>query len=224
MIKNLPYTAKEHEIKELFSRYGELVRFLVSPFNTLAIAEYESKTNAAAAMENLAYHKFNYIQPIYLEYAPKGFVNTKARSSKEEEASKKDQPEEEEDAEADKETQKKMQRQIYVKNLNFDTREEQLEEAFRESNIGTIKSVKIVRKSENQQSRGYGFVEVDSKESAEKAVKKLQNFLLDGHAIKLSLSTKSITKAQEKEDKERLLGKRKRADKTEQAEIENEEV
>ena len=117
-----------------------------------------------------------------------------------------------------------MQRQIYVKNLNFDTREEQLEEAFKESNIGTIKSVKIVRKSENQQSRGYGFVEVDSKESAEKAVKKLQNFLLDGHAIKLSLSTKSITKAQEKEDKERLLGKRKRADKTEQAEIENEEV
>ena len=104
MIKNLPYTAKEHEIKELFSRYGELVRFLVSPFNTLAIAEYESKTNAAAAMENLAYHKFNYIQPIYLEYAPKGFVNTKARSSKEEEASKKDLPEEEEDAEADKET------------------------------------------------------------------------------------------------------------------------
>ena len=124
MIKNLPYTAKEHEIKELFSRYGELVRFLVSPFNTLAIAEYESKTNAAAAMENLAYHKFNYIQPIYLEYAPKGFVNTKAKSTKEEEASKRDLPEEQEDAEVDKETQKKMQRQIYVKNLNFDTREE----------------------------------------------------------------------------------------------------
>ena len=83
MIKNLPYTAKEPEIKELFQRYGELVRFMVSPFNTLAIAEYESKTNAAAAMENLAYHKFNYIQPIYLEYAPKGFVNTKVRPKSE---------------------------------------------------------------------------------------------------------------------------------------------
>ena len=46
MIKNLPYTAKEHEIKDLFERYGELVRFLVSPYNTLAIAEYESKSNA----------------------------------------------------------------------------------------------------------------------------------------------------------------------------------
>lgn len=40
MIKNLPYTAKEAELKELFERYGELKRFMISPFNTLAIAEY----------------------------------------------------------------------------------------------------------------------------------------------------------------------------------------
>ena len=51
-------------------------------------------------------------------------------------------------------------------------------------------------------------MEVESKKAAEKAVKKLQNFLLDGHAIKLSLSTKSITEAEEKTDKSRLLGKR----------------
>lgn len=38
---------------------------------------------------------------------------------------------------------------------------------------GEVKSVKIVRRTDNQQSRGYGFVEVDSKAAAEKAVKKL---------------------------------------------------
>ena len=110
MIKNLPYTAKEHEIKELFERYGELVRFLVSPYNTLAIAEYESKSNAAAAMENLAYHKFNYIQPIYLEYAPKGFVNTKGKSEKEVEAAKEEAELENKGTEVDEETKSKMQR------------------------------------------------------------------------------------------------------------------
>ena len=77
MIKNLPYTAKEADLKEIFERYGKLVRFMVSPFNTLGIAEYTSKSMAAAAMQNLAYYKVNYINPIYLEYAPKGFINVK---------------------------------------------------------------------------------------------------------------------------------------------------
>ena len=77
MVKNLPYTAKEPEVKELFERYGELKRFLVSPFNTLAIAEYTSKSFAKAALKNLAYHKVNFVNPIYLEYAPKGLVRKK---------------------------------------------------------------------------------------------------------------------------------------------------
>ena len=74
LVKNLPYTAKEAELKELFERYGQLRRFILSPFNTLAIAEYTSKTYAKAALKNLAYHKVNFVNPIYLEYAPKGFV------------------------------------------------------------------------------------------------------------------------------------------------------
>ena len=74
LVKNIPYTAKEAELKELFERYGQLKRFLLSPFNTLAIAEYAQKSFAKAALKNLAYHKVNFIQPIYLEYAPKGFI------------------------------------------------------------------------------------------------------------------------------------------------------
>ena len=57
--------------------------------------------------------------------------------------------------------------------------------------------MKIVRRTDTQQSRGYGFIEVDSKAAAEKAVKKLQNFLLDDYALKLSLSTKRITETEE---------------------------
>lgn len=42
LIKNIPATAKEPELKELFERYGSLKKFMISPFNTLAIAEFES--------------------------------------------------------------------------------------------------------------------------------------------------------------------------------------
>ena len=50
LVKNIPYTVKEEELRELFGRYGSLKRFLISPFNTIGIAEYEHKTNARAAM------------------------------------------------------------------------------------------------------------------------------------------------------------------------------
>ena len=47
---------------------------MISPFNTLGIAEYTSKSFAKNALKNLAYHKVNFVNPIYLEYAPKGLV------------------------------------------------------------------------------------------------------------------------------------------------------
>ena len=40
LIKNIPYTTKEKEVREIFSRYGELQRLLLSPMNTIGIVEY----------------------------------------------------------------------------------------------------------------------------------------------------------------------------------------
>ena len=121
LIKNLPYTATEAELKELFERYGQLTRFMISPFNTLGIAEYASKSMAQAAMKNLAYHKVNYIQPIYLEYAPKGFIDSKKKSKAKEEDDAKKSAEESEKEEKVEAVKHKQSRQIFVKNLNFDT-------------------------------------------------------------------------------------------------------
>ena len=42
LVKNIPYTTKEKELSAIFERYGELKRLLVSPFNTIAIVEYEN--------------------------------------------------------------------------------------------------------------------------------------------------------------------------------------
>jgi multiple RNA-binding domain-containing protein 1 len=74
--------------------------------------------------------------------------------------------------------QQKQERTVFVKNLNFSTTDEMLEQVFKEISTSGSKpfkiiSCKIVRNSKNQLSRGYGFVELDTREAAEKAIKKL---------------------------------------------------
>ena len=110
-------------------------------------------------MRNLAYYKINYLSPIYLEYAPTGTLAQIKDSDSEE-------------AEQGEDVKDRQQRQIFMKNLNFNTREEQIETLFKDAKI-PFKAVKIIRRTDTQQSRGYGFIEVESKEIAEKAVKKL---------------------------------------------------
>ncbi len=62
-------------------------------------------------MRNLAYYKVNYLTPIYLEYAPVGvLVPIKDSDSEQENAAE--------------EVNDRQMRQIFVKNLIFDTREE----------------------------------------------------------------------------------------------------
>lgn len=40
LVKNIPASTKESELREIFERYGVLERVLISPFNTLGIVEY----------------------------------------------------------------------------------------------------------------------------------------------------------------------------------------
>eukprot|EP00347_Sterkiella_histriomuscorum_P002356 403368470 len=217
IVKNIPYHTKEQDIREVFERYGVLKRLLLSPFNTLALVEYDNEKQAKTAMKNLQNHKINYIMPIYLEYAPV-IISKSAALTKEDE--KKVQEKEVEEQKQQEDNDQKGERTIFVKNLNFSTVEEQLEQVFKEAKVGKILSCKIVKNNENQLSRGYGFVELESKEMAEKAIKKLQNFILDEHALKLSISKKDVTKAEKKSNDDQL-GKRK--EKTELSKVEAQE-
>jgi len=61
-----------------------------------------------------------------------------------------------------------MNLKLYVGNLSFGASEEDLKKLFSEA--GAVQSVKIVLDSYSGRSRGFGFVEMTSKEEAEKAI------------------------------------------------------
>ena len=61
---------------------------------------------------------------------------------------------------------------IFVKNLNSDTNDEKLEFAFKKAKLGKVVSARVV-KTKNSLSKGFGFVEMETKESALKIVKNL---------------------------------------------------
>ena len=86
-------------------------------------------------MRNLAYYKINHLMPIYLEYAPVGTL------------SKPDKQVSESDEKQGDDVQQRQKRQIFVKNLNFDTREEQLETLFKAAGL-PVKAVKIIRRAD----------------------------------------------------------------------------
>jgi multiple RNA-binding domain-containing protein 1 len=149
LIKNIPANAKESELREVFERYGALKKLEIGPFNTLALAEFENEKQAKAAMKNLAYYKFNYLMPLYLEYAPLAISRDHTKKTK------KERQQEEEEAEhapavavveVELDEQTKQERTVFVKNLNFSTNEQLLEAIFIEgAKPFRVVSCKIVR-------------------------------------------------------------------------------
>jgi cold-inducible RNA-binding protein len=74
--------------------------------------------------------------------------------------------------------------QLHVGNLAFDTSREQLETLFAEA--GTVESVKVVEDRETGRSRGFGFVEMATKEEGEAAIERFNGHDLSGRALKVN--------------------------------------
>jgi len=71
-----------------------------------------------------------------------------------------------------------MEKRLFVGNLPFSVGEEDLESSF--SDHGTVVSAVIIRDRETGQSRGFGFVEMETEEMAETAQGALDGFEVDG--------------------------------------------
>lgn len=73
---------------------------------------------------------------------------------------------------------------IYVGNLSRQTTENDLRAAF--ESHGQVSSVSIIKDKYSGESKGFGFVEMPSKEEAETAIRNLNGKDLDGRTLNIS--------------------------------------
>lgn len=73
---------------------------------------------------------------------------------------------------------------LYVGNISFQTTSQDLEELF--ASIGTVESASVVEDRETGRSRGFGFVEMASKEDGERAIAELNGTEHNGRELKVN--------------------------------------
>ena len=86
---------------------------------------------------------------------------------------------------------------IYVSNLGFNVKDEDLKEFF--TPFGEVTSAKIISDKFTGQSRGFGFVEMSDDEAAKKAIAELDQASVEGRSIK-------VMEARPKEDRPARTG------------------
>ncbi len=70
---------------------------------------------------------------------------------------------------------------IYVANISFAVKEEELKEAFEQ--YGEVSSVKILKDRETNRSRGFGFVEMPDSAAAQQAIAALNGTNFSGRNL-----------------------------------------
>jgi RNA recognition motif-containing protein len=80
---------------------------------------------------------------------------------------------------------------IYVGNLNYKVRENDLQEKF--GAYGEVSSVKVIKDRETRRSKGFGFVEMADDSAAAKAIEELNGTDYEGRAM-------VVNEAKERED------------------------
>jgi len=73
---------------------------------------------------------------------------------------------------------------IYVSNLSFAVRDEDLRGFFAE--YGEVSSAKVIMDKFTNRSRGFAFVEMPDQTAAEKAIQELDGATVDGRTIKVN--------------------------------------
>jgi cold-inducible RNA-binding protein len=77
-----------------------------------------------------------------------------------------------------------MSMKLYVGNLSFETSKDELQTMF--AKAGTVESVSLIEDRETGRSRGFGFVEMSTKEEAAAAIQQFDGQDLGGRALKVN--------------------------------------
>ena len=79
-----------------------------------------------------------------------------------------------------------MSMKLYVGNLSFQTSSSDLQELF--SQAGTVESASVVEDRDTGHSRGFGFVEMSSKEEGEAAIAQFNGNDLNGRNLTVNVA------------------------------------
>jgi RNA recognition motif-containing protein len=85
-----------------------------------------------------------------------------------------------------------MSMKLYVGNLSFQTSSSDLEELFGQA--GTVESASVVEDRETGRSRGFGFVEMSSKEEGQAAIQQFNGKEVNGRSL-------TVNEAKPREDR-----------------------
>ncbi|KAJ3710720.1 hypothetical protein C8R42DRAFT_729164 [Lentinula raphanica] len=201
LVKNIPYGTSDTQIRELFEPHGTVSRVLVPPAGTIAVVEFEKPDEASRGFRAVAYRRLGN-SVIYLEKAPIGiFTDASAPSlSATYSATPGAIPAHavkipEQIAEATNEDEETPSLSagttLFVKNLAFSTTTERLNQMFRNLPSFVFDRVQMKpdpKKPDGKLSMGYGFIGFKDVEGARKAMKSMQGFVLDGHALHIKFA------------------------------------
>ena len=80
----------------------------------------------------------------------------------------------------------RMSMKLYVGNLSFDTSSNELQTMFAQT--GTVESVSLIEDRETGRSRGFGFIEMSTKEEGAAAIQKFNGQEVSGRALRVNIA------------------------------------
>lgn len=202
LVKNIPYDCSRDELRRLFEEHGELTKFLMPPSGTIAVMEFANAAQCKAAFGALAYRKVK-SSVLFLEKAPKGLFSATATALPEDETaegiSKTSASELKETGNTVPESGESAT--LFVRNLNFDTNNEQLTDTFKPLDgfiSARVKTKTDPKKPGQVLSMGFGFLEFRSSTQAQSALKAMDGYSLAGHKLQIRASHKGADAAEER--------------------------
>ena len=211
LVKNFSYGTTADELRKLFETYGTILKMLMPPSGTIAIVQYDKAEHAKSAFGGLAYRRFK-DSLLFLEKAPKELFRTSAVAKDSDAKGAKISAFDllEKDPGADIiETST-----LFVRNLNFITDNDRLQEVFKPLDgflSGRVKTKADPKRPGQTLSMGFGFLEFSTKQQAQAAMAVMDGHKLDGHELLIRASHKAIDAAEErrKDDRAKKLAGRK---------------
>jgi multiple RNA-binding domain-containing protein 1 len=189
LVKNIPYGTTVEAIRELFEPHGRLNRVIVPPAGTMAVVDFVHTDEAGKAFRAVAYRRLGN-SVIYLEKGPLGMFQDIEPENEGPITTSGIKPvklvEQEVVAE---EPALAAGSTLFIKNLSVATTTERLTQTFRHlpsfsfARVQTKPDPKRPEADAPRLSMGYGFVGFKTVEAAKTAIKGMEGYVLDGHAL-----------------------------------------